>query len=143
LFDFVHTLELVSASSSSSSDSSSSDEEEAGEDAVMASPIEIDQDGSYGYCGREDIAAIVHRALRERGVDSTTNSSSTTANTTGIEDTYLHMEASRFLYELLTHPGTVATHCSKASTWTSMKLLSTLIDSLSDVCPSAVHALVR
>ena len=108
--------------------------------------IEIDQDGSYGYCGREDIAAIVHRALRERGVGTATNNSGnngSTATTTDIEDTYLHMEASRFLYELLTHPGTVATHSSKASTWASMKLLSNLIDSLSDVCPSAVHALVR
>ena len=105
----------------------------------LVEEIAIDSDGSYGYCGREDIAAIVHRALREH------NGSLLREEDDDDDDVdlyYADMEASRFLYELLTHPGTKHTHKDKASTWASMKTLSMLIAPFGDVCPSLVHSIV-
>ena len=47
-----------------------------------------------------------------------------------IDSQLVAMEASRFLYELLTHPGTIRTMHEKQSTWHSMKLLAEKIHSL-------------
>ena len=104
----------------------------------LVEEIAIDSDGSYGYCGREDIAAIVHRALREHNGSLLREKDADD----DVDSYYADMEATRFLYELLTHPGTKHTHKDKASTWASMKTLSMLIAPFADVCPSLVHSIV-
>ena len=109
------------------------DQEEEEEDQDL---IAMDKDGSYGYCGREDIAAIVHRALRERvgviNVQANEDIEDIDQNEEieTIDSQLVAMEASRFLYELLTHPGTIRTMHEKQSTWHSMKLLAEKIHSL-------------
>ena len=115
------------------------EEEEKDEDSASdedeAQSIAIDSDGSYGYCGREDMAAIVHRALRER-VGVTDGEEEDSSGEEDVDGKLVAMEASRFLYELLTHPGTILTKTDKASTWESMRELSEKIASLSDICSS-------
>ena len=110
-------------------------------DDSYASQLKLDSEGSIKFCGNDDIAAIIHQALRDRSrvcSNELGKISSLKNDFSGIDDRWLYLEASRFLYEVLTHPNVCDSYIdnNRSAVWQSLSCLGSLLTRFPDVCKS-------
>mgnify|MGYP006906901146 CR=1 FL=1 len=109
--------------------------------------LNIDAEGSIKFCGNDDIAAIVHQALRDRfNVSAPEHGSGACAGVnecsnvyfSNIDDQWLRLEASRFLYEVLSHPAVEASLYGQgtALAWRQLSRLGSMLGEFPEVCPA-------
>ena len=100
--------------------------------------LNLDSEGSIKFCGNDDIAAIVHQALRDRFNVSINADAQKEVDFSDIDDRWLHLEASRFLYEVLRHPAVEASiHGQGAGLiWKHLSRLGLMLGDFPEVCPA-------
>eukprot|EP00946_MAST-07B_sp_MAST-7B-sp1_P004666 g4666.t1 len=112
-----------------------------GENQIASMTLKIDAEGSIKFCGNDDIAAIIHQALRDRFTTSSNSTEGLSVNFVGgdfssIDKRWLRLEASRFLYEVLSHPvveNSLHGH-GTAQAWAHLSRLGSILSKFPEIC---------